>query len=96
MPKKKANSHTTYYNCHKLRLFGRDCLLPDRQLNWSTQWQRNGQAGRKQSRGRTKNRNKSRVSNWAYQTTELSVDYNNLNQKLFATDQLRTAFIDRD
>lgn len=35
-PKRKANSHKEYYNCHKLGHFGRDCPLPDRRLNQST------------------------------------------------------------
>ena len=31
--KKKTNSHKECYNYHKLGHFGRDCSLPDRQLN---------------------------------------------------------------
>lgn len=39
-PKRKVRSDNEYYNCHKLGHFGRDCFLPDRKLNRTTQQSR--------------------------------------------------------
>lgn len=58
------------------------------------QWE--GQAGKRQSRGHIKSRNKLCISNQAHQTAELSADHKNSDQEPFASGLVEIAFMVKD
>lgn len=55
-PRRNARNNNKCYNCHKLRQFGRDCFLPNRRLNRTTQQSRREESPKRDSRREEQNR----------------------------------------
>lgn len=92
-PKRKANSDDKCYNYHKLEHFGRDCFLPNRRLNRTTQQLRRGESQRDDSRKSRSGR--SNTPNQAHQAVENKHD-DDSKPNLFVTGPIGNAFMIRE
>ncbi len=96
--KRKATNKDECYNYHKFGHFGRDCFLPNRRLNKTTQQLQSRRRRRESRRNRAQCRDRSGGQSdtpyQAYQTSKNKTRYeNNSDSKPFAPRPVKTAFM---
>lgn len=99
--KRKATSDDECYNCHKFGHFGRDCFLPDRRLNRTTQQSlsrreesRRGDSRRGGGQHRGRSGGRSDTPNRAHQASENKIKHDDDSvPEPFAPGPVGTAFM---
>lgn len=94
-PKRKANNKNEYYNCYKLRHFGRNYFFSNKRLNIITQqsWKKKLQ---KEDLRKNKNGIYNSILNKVHQAArnnKIIKQENNSNPKLFTSSSIGTIFM---